>query len=138
MFPDSSCFGPSGSFIVSRLAPFLGRGLEFSEVIPEASGFKIVTLNDTLALRKIAHPLEAATAIKLGRPKGKWTLGEIRDGENRTQWWPSQVYSLSFLVLVSTSLRACAPHFSLAETGMRSQVQSICSASLPGAGETLQ
>ena len=77
-----------------------------------------MTLNDTQALTKIAQPLKVAIAIKLGRSKGKWILGEIRDGEKRTQWSPSQVYSLPFLVTLSMFLKASAPHFSLAQTGV--------------------
>lgn len=72
-------------------APPLSRGLEFSEVIPEALGFKTATLNDTQGSRTIARPLQVAIAINLGRPKGKWTLGETRDKENRTQCGPARL-----------------------------------------------
>lgn len=96
-----------------------------------------MTLNDTQASRKIAQPLQVAIAITLGRPKGNGL--EARSDTKRAglSGGPARLQFVFPSPRVH-SLQAHAPHFSLAETGMRSQVQSMGTASLPGAGEVNQ
>lgn len=87
--------------------------------------------NEAVRLRA---QLRAEAVPELGKgSKALVVVGEM-GSISRTKVVTKAILGMPFLVPVSTCFRARAPHLSVAEAGMRSQAQSIGTASLPGAG----